>query len=68
MTDLNDTLIDITRTAAQLHGDPVQDALALAIVNKDKAENELRLARIEIQRLNVLIVNAMHTFDEIAQS
>ena len=23
MTDLNDTLIDITRTAAQLHGNPV---------------------------------------------
>ena len=30
MTDLNDTLIDITRTAAQLHGDPVAKADAKA--------------------------------------
>ncbi len=43
-----------------------ENALAQAIVNKDAAENQTRLCRLEIDRLLALISNAKATFDDIA--
>ena len=43
-------------------------ALALAIVNKDLAENQERLRRLEIDRLLALISNAKAIFDDIASA
>ena len=41
-------------------------ALALAIVNKDAAENQERLRRAEIDRLLLLCADAKRRFDDIA--
>ena len=41
MTDLNDTLIDITRTAAQLHCDPATPDLAKRLERARKAGRDI---------------------------
>jgi len=44
----------------------LEKSLAETIVNKDKAENQERLRRVEIDRLLRLITEARATFDAIA--
>ncbi len=44
----------------------LEGALALSMVNKDRAEDQERLRRVEIDRLNAIIVDAKERFDDIA--
>ena len=62
------TLLDALREQDRLsvENSRLDKALALAIVNKDAAENQERLRRVEIDRLMTIIADAKDRFDDIA--
>ena len=73
MRDLNDCMGSLSEKSREIRrltaaGSRLEGALALAIVNKDRAEDQERLARVEIDRLNALLVDARSRFDDIANS
>jgi len=66
--DLSSVRFQIAHTMEKMlaRNEKLENVLALSIVNKDRAEDQERLCRVEIDRLNALIVDAKARFDDIA--